>query len=253
MSVTASDLVIYGSASMPENDVDSAGGAIATTTRVIPDSASLMNAPGGLIEMVSDNLADTMNVTITGRNAAGSIVSETKALNGTTVVDFTTTFERIYKIVLASAAGGTVTVRQDGGGTTIVAIEAGVTTIRRPFYGVGADAAGGSQRIYYEKVFLKNNHATLSLLSAQISESADPESQVEFALEDAVDDTESVADRTTAPVGITGDGFSGTAKNVPGTDLAAGSAIGVWLKLTLPAGDAATKSTYTLGVSGSTT
>lgn len=253
MSVTAADLVIYGSANMPESDVGNAGGAIALTTRVIPNSASLMNAPGGLIEMVSSNGADTMNVTITGRDSEGSILAETKALNGTTPVDFVGTFERIYKIVLASAAAGTVTVRQDGAGSTIVAIEAGVTTIRRPFYGVGADASGGSERIFYEKVFVKNNNATNALLDATVSEDADPSAQLEFAIEDAQDDNGTSADRVSAPAGITGDGFSGTAKTIPGDDLAAESAIGVWLKLTLPAGDAATKTTYTLEVSGSTT
>lgn len=252
MPVAATDLVFYGSAAMPENDTDPAGGAIATAVRVIPNSASLFNAPGGLIEMVSDNAGDAMNVTITGRNAAGSIVSETKALNGTTVVDFTTTFERIYKIVLASAAAGSVTIRQDGAGTTLVVIEAGVTTIRRPFYGVGADVAGGSERVFYEKIFLKNNHGTLSLLGAAIAENADPEAQLEFTLEDAVDDNESTANRLAAPVGIS-EAFSSASKNVPGTDLAAGSAIGIWLKLTLPAGDAVTKTTYTLEASGTTT
>lgn len=253
MPIASTDLVWYGSANMPEADGTTTGGAIATATRVVPDSASLFNAPGGAIEMLSSNAADAMNVTITGRNAAGSIVSETKALSGTTAVIFATTFERILKIVLASAAAGTVTVRQSPGGTTIVAIEAGATTIRRPFYGVSADVAGGSPRTLYEKIFAKNNHATLSLLSAQISEFADPEAQLEFAVEDAVNDIESVANRQTAPVGITVDGFSSTAKNVPGTDLAAGSAIGVWLKLTLPAGDPATKTTYTPRISGQTT
>lgn len=253
MSVVSTDLVFYGSANMPENDTDPAGGAIDTAVRVIPNSATLMNAPGGLIEMVSSNAADTMNVTVTGRNAAGSIVSETKALDGTTAVDFVATFERILKIVLASAAAGTVTIRQDGGGTTIVAVEAGVTTIRRPFYAVGADVAGGAARVFYEKIFLKNNNGTNSLLGAQITEDADPETQLEFALEDAVNDNESTANRLAAPVGITGDAFSSAAKNVPGTDLAAGAAIGVWLKLSLPAGDPATKTSYTLEASGTTT
>lgn len=251
MPVAASDLILYGSANMPESDSGSAGGAIDLTTRVIPDSYTLFNSISVNLAMYSSNGADTMNVTVYGRLASGTLTSETKALSGLTPVLFTTDFTRLEKIVLASTAAGTVSiVLAPGTGTdpadTVVDIESGVTTIRRMFYSVAADIDTGSTRTYYEKCFLKNTHGSLAALGLAISEASDPSGQFDFALEDAADDNESVADRTTAPTGITGDGFSSTAKNIPDTDLDAGSAQGIWLKLTLPAGDTATVTTLGL-------
>jgi hypothetical protein len=196
----------------------------------------------------------TMNITVTGRNAAGAIVAETKALTGTTPTAGTTaTFERILKVVLASTAAGTVTVRRATGDTTIATMEAGITSIRRLFYDSAADASGGSSRAFYEKVFVKNTNGSLTLTNAQIAEQADPTGNITFDLEDAVNDNNSVANRLdTAPTGMLGS-FDNTTKSVPGNALASGSAIGVWLKLTLAAGAAATKSTYTIRATGTTT
>lgn len=253
MSVVAAELIIYGSANMPENDADAAGGAIATSVRIVPDSASLFNTLNDTVEVVSDAAGDTtQTVTVYGRNTGGSLINEVINLNGTTVVNGATTFERIEKIVVSAAHTGAITVRKATGDTAIVIIESGVLTIRRPFYNVSADVSGGSARVFYEKVFYKNTNGTNALLAAAVTESADPEAQVEFALEDAVNDNEATANRLTAPTGISA-AFSSAAKNVPGTDLAAGAAIGVWLKLSLPAGDPATKTTYTLQLAGSTT
>lgn len=251
MSVAATDLVWYGSANMPESDSGSAGGAIDTAVRVVPDSASLFNTLNDTVEILSSDAGDTtQTVTVTGRNAAGSVVTDPISLSGTTPVSGAVTFERIEKIVVNAAHTGTITVRKATGDTLIVDIESGVLTIRRPFINVAADVAGGSARTYYEKIFCKNKHATLSLLGASLSESSDSEAQFEFAVEDAVNDNGTATDRTTPPAGITGDGFSSTAKSIPGTDLAAGSQIGVWLKLSLPAGDPATKAVYGLQIAG---
>lgn len=251
MSVAASDLVWYGSANMPEADTGNAGGAIDEEIRVVPASAALFNTLNDTIEVLSTDADDTdIDVTITGRDSEGSIVDEIINTNGTTFVAGAVTFERIDKIELDAAAEGTITIRKASGDTTIVQIEAGVLQIRRPFVNVAADASGGSQRIFYEKIFLQNNHATLALLAATISESSDAETQTEFAIEDAQNDNGTSTNRVSAPAGITGDGFSSTAKTIPGTDLGPGDHIGVWLKLTLPAGDPATKTTYGITAAG---
>jgi len=254
MSVASTDLVIYGAANIQTTDSGTQGGAIDTTVRYIFDSSSLANTLQDTVEVVSSNAGDTtQTVTITGRTAGGSITTDPISLNGTTPVSGAVTFETILKIVVSASHSGTITVRKATGDTTIVAIETGVLTILRPFYNVSADASGGSSRSFYEKIFFQNNHATLSLLSAIISEQADSQGLITFDLEDAVDDTNSVASRlNTAPTGMLGS-FDSAAKNCPGTDLAAGSRIGVWLKLTLPAGNAAVLSTYTIRIAGSST
>ena len=252
MPLSNSDLVFYGSANMPEADGATAGGSIQTNTRVIFDDATLGNTLNDTVEVLSSNAGDTsQTVTVTGRNSSGSIISENFNLNGTTVQNGATTFERILKVVVSASHTGTVTVRKASDNTTIIAIETGVLTVRRPFYNVSADVGGGSTRNFYEKVFLRNNSSTNALLNAAIVEGADALGKLTFALANAKGDSESVANRQTAPSSVTA--FNGSSKNVPGTDLGTSENIGVWLNLTLAAGDAAAKSTYRLDVSGQST
>lgn len=253
MSVADTDLVVYGAANHAESDSGTQGGAIDTTVRLVPASSSLFNTLEDEVEILSSNAGDTsQTVTVTGRLASGAIVAEAMSLNGTTVVTSSNTFERLLKIVVSGSHTGTITVRKESDNTSIVAIESGVLTIRRPFYNVSADVSGGSSRVFYEKVFVKNNHSTLALLAATISEQSDSEGQITFALDSAVNGTTTSTNRVTAPAsGVSS--FDSSAKAVPGTDLAAGAKIGVWLALTLPAGDPATKATYTLRTAGSST
>lgn len=253
MSIAASDIKFYGSAVMPDDDsTTEIGGAIDTTVKV--EFTDIDSA--GAIEAVSDSASDTtQTVTVTGRASSGEIISSTKTLTGTSAVDFDGTFERILKVVKSGSTTGTVTIRKDGGAGDLVVMEPTITEVRRPFYSAVADVSGGSARTYYEKIFCKNTHGSLSLLAATIKENSDPESQISFALETSVDGSGTNGagnNRQTAP--STGVGsFNSSDKTVPGNDLAAGEAIGIWLKLDLPAGDPATKTTYQLRASGNTT
>lgn len=252
MSVSASDLVAYGSANMPEDNVSTSGGAIDATTKVIFTDIAATDQ----VTVISDNAGDTtQTVTVYGRNAGGAIVSEGLSLNGTSRVTGAVAFERILKIVVSASHSGTITVTRDNSATftEIATLETGVLTARRMFYDAAADASGGSSRDFYEKLFIKNNNGTTTLNSVQIAEQADPSGFITFDLEDAINDTNSVSDRLNdAPTGMLGT-FTGATKSVPGGVLAAGDRIGVWLKLTLAAGTAAAKSTYTLRTTGTTT
>lgn len=125
-----------------------------------------------------------------------------------------------------------------------------VTTIRRIHYNAAADAPGGSARDYYEKVFAKNIHGTLALTSAQVVEAADPSGKYTFALETTLDGSGTSTDRRTAPASGVGS-FDSAAKNVANSqNLSAGSAQGIWIKLSLAAGDAANRTSYTPRVTG---
>ena len=252
MSVTAAELIVYGSANMPEDNVSTSGGAIDLTTKIVFTDIAATDQ----VTVISSNAGDTtQTVTVYGRNAGGTIVSEALSLNGTTRVTGATAFERILKVVISASHAGTVTIARDNTPTftEIATMESGILTLRRLFYDASADVGGGSSRDYYEKVFIKNTNATFTLNSAAIVEQADPTTLITFDLEDAVDDNNSLSDRLdTAPTGMLGT-FTGASKSVPGGVLAAGVAIGVWLKLTLAAGTAAAKSTYTLRTSGTTT
>lgn len=249
MPITSSELVFLGAANNPEDESSLIGGAIDTAIKIAFTDIGATDS----VEAVSSSAADIMNITVHGRNAAGERVSETKALTGTTAITFTTmgAIERFLKAVLASAAAGTITIRRATGDTTIATLEPGITQARRFFIDAFSDPS--ATKTYHEKFFIKNTDPALTLTTAVVSESADPSGLMTFAVEDAVNDNGTATNRLTAPTGITGDGFSGTAKAVPGNALASGAAIGVWARLSLASGNAPVESTWTPQITGATT
>jgi len=246
MSIASSDLLCMDSANVPSDDASTSGGAISTTSR--PDLTQF--SANAVAAVVSDG-ADTRTVTVTGRLATGAVDTEVLTLNGTTEVVGAKTWERIQKIVASATSGTrTVTFRQGSGGTTRATILPNETTRHISFQNASSDPSTGKTR--YEKIFWKNAHGTLSLLSAAVTLTTDAASNIQIGLDTAVDASVSVANRLTAPGSVT---YSddGVALTVPGANLAAGSAIGVWIQQTLASGAAATKSTYTTKLSGSST
>jgi len=110
MPIGKADLILYGSATMPDDDSTlNIGGAIDTAKKVTFKDID----PAGNVQIVSSAAGDiTQTVTVTGRDAAGSIISEVKTLNGTTVVAMTTntTWERLLKAVKSATTTGDVAV-----------------------------------------------------------------------------------------------------------------------------------------------
>lgn len=244
MAVQQADLKAYQAANMPEDDVSTTGGAVATSGLI--EFTDL--AANDTLEAVSDNAADTMNLTLVGRDAGGAIVTETRALNGTTVVGFVTnTLERVLKATLAAGAAGIVTIRRASAGPTVVAIPAGKTSVRRLFYD-SASEAGSTTR--YEKIFLRNESGVDTLNSAAVQLTADPSAAIRIGVAAAKGDAGTVANRKTSPsVTFVDDGVS---QSVPGGTLAAGESIGVWVELVRGAGAAPINSTFTVQLSGTT-
>lgn len=238
----ASDLVAYASLNMPDDDVSTSGGGIDAKRRV--DFTPM--AANDTVEAVSTSASDTQNCTVEVRKPDGSVASETKALAGTTPVEFTSlgTVERVLKVDLASDAVGTVTIRRKTGPVTIRDIPPTERGFARMFRKAASEAAASDR---YEKFFWKNTHGTEALNSSVVKQNADPQGKITHDLATAKDDTGSVANRKTAPGGLT---FDDTDKSVPTDTLGAGEAIGVWLKLSLAADDPAFKDTYTSELSG---
>ena len=101
MSITSDNLVFYASASMPQDDSTTSGGAIDVDTRIIFTDISADDT----VEIVSSSASDTTQVvTVTGRRADGVIVSEAETLTGTSEVTTTQSFERILKVSMDSDA-----------------------------------------------------------------------------------------------------------------------------------------------------
>ena len=250
MPIVAADIIAYGSASMPDDDTPTGiGGAIDTAVKVVFTDISATDT----VEILSSSGSDTtQTVTIYGRNAAGELISEAEALAGLTPQTTTATFERILKVVMSATAVGTITIRKQTDDVEIATLEPGLTEVRRPFYDAAAEASGGAARTYYEKIFFKNTHGTLSLTSSKVQEQADPSGNVSFDLESTLDgtDTNGVGNRQTHTGGYSYDSAS---KNIANSqNLTAASAQGVWLLLDLPAGEPADNTSITMRVSGNT-
>jgi hypothetical protein len=261
MSVTSGDIVFYGSTYMSETDATPQGSGIDLTTKVVFDSSTLANAPAGPVGVVSSLTTDTgIYLDVFGRNTAGSIISGTVEITGNVVASGATSFERIMQMQVRPGHSGTITV-QDQYAVVIATMASGINQIRRPFYNVASDVEGGSVRYFYEKIFAKNNNDTYSLLSPVISEVAGGiAGSIDFDLEKYCTDNASYGantstNRLTAPdaSGMQAGTFDSNSKYLlQDTDLRPSGAIGVWLKLTLGAGVAPSKSTYTMSVSGNT-
>lgn len=245
MPIVAAELIGLLSANMPENDTGTSGGAISTAGKFeITDIAATDN-----IEALSDG-ADTRNITIVGRLANGTIATETIALTGATPITTTNQYERVLKAALSAADGArTVTVRRATGDTLICTLPPNCTKAIRLFYDSTSEVA---QAIRYEKVFLKNTNATLTLTSAAVKLTSDPAARYKIGCATDVDDSGSVTNRKTAPASVVfvDDNVS---QSVPGNQIAAASAIGVWVQQDLPANDPAHKNSVTIELAGSTT
>ena len=245
MSITAAELICYGVASIPTDDVSTSGGAIDATRRPVftqfTSAAKLSLTSSG---------ADTRNVTIKGRDATGAIISEVVALTGTSEVLSVNTYERIQSVNIASSNSNTVTLKQGSGGTTIATIPANEIGVYMMFQ--NSFSTSGTQT-RYEKLFWKNTDGTLTLTSSTMTLTADPSSKINIGIESAEGDTISVANRLAVPSNPTFVGTS-TAQSLPSSgNLASAAAIGVWIKQTLGSGDAALKSTFTTQLAGNST
>jgi hypothetical protein len=124
-----------------------------------------------------------------------------------------------------------------------------VLEVRAPFYNAGADAAGGATRRFYDKVFARNE-GTAGISGAQVREVLDVTGKIAFGLEAALggSGTNGVGNtRRVAPAGVT---FASTSVAVVGGSLAPGTHQGVWLELTLGAGELEQQAAYHLRVEG---
>ena len=245
MAVLATDLIVYNSLNRPEDDTTLTGGGIDVDHR--PVFTPL--AANDTLEMLSSAAGDTtQTVTITGRDAVGAIISDVQTLNGTTVVSFTGTFERVLKVVMSADAVGIITIRRASAGPTVGTIPVGERGFNRMFYDSASEAASVER---YEKVFGRNNNGTDTLTNAEIELTADPSSRIRIGLAATKGDTATIANRKAVPAGIT---FvdDNVAQAVPTDQLAAGEAIGVWIEQDLLADDSPFKSSFDLTIRGTT-
>ena len=250
MSVTSSDIVIYCSENRPTSDILTAGGAIDSGIRAtFTDIISL-----DTVEVSGSNVNDTGNITITGRNDAGLIVTESIPVSGTVMTSGSQNFERILSAITDFVPSGNVLIRDSSTDATIGYIYANESGFHRIFYDATANEDGGATKILYEKVFVKNNNTTTALNNVTIAEvSTGVYNLIEFGLEDTKQNNQFVSNRTNAPTGI-GGGYGNAASGLPEDGfLNPLDYQGIWLQLTLSGGAVAQNSFYRLQVNGTTT
>lgn len=247
-----SHIIPYCATSHPQTDSASPGGGVDTTIRAIFTDI----AANDDIEVLSDDVDDVgITILVRGRDASGDAVQQIAQLNGTTAVILSTmgVIERIQEVLLTDTCEGNITVRRSIAGTTIGVIPSGEIGFRRIFR--SAYPHPTQEKLYYEKIFLRNIHPTLTAQSMEVSESADPTASLVFTLDALLDDDSVSETRLDAPSDddIEPDTFDATTKLVPESgNLDPGQAIGVWLRMTVDDAETPFKSTYTLGVAGAT-
>ena len=257
MALQDTDIVIYGSTNMQENNTATPqGGSINTAIKMtFVDITGTNPSP---VDIVSNNVSDSGSLVVTGRTVGGSIATDTIALLGTGIASGVQNFERILKIYETGHIG-TLTITAQNGGYTLATLESGVEQVRRPFYSPTGNIAGGADLYFYEKVFIKNNSTGNDLLSMTIGEGSDGmeavSADITFAIETGLNGTGVATNRITSPdtgVLLSGE-FSDNTKSLPGDNLTIGDAIGVWLRLYIPAGTTATNTTFSFDINGATT
>lgn len=134
--ILLSDLKLYAAAVHPEDDVvDDIGGDIDLTKK--HDFADFADS----YQVVSSNVGDTtQSIELTYRDAAGSIQTEIKALNGQTVVTSATAVERVMKAEKDATCAGDVALESStavrtntmvgqGGNADQVILDAGASAV----------------------------------------------------------------------------------------------------------------------------
>jgi hypothetical protein len=253
MSITAAELIPYCALNRPTDDASTGGGAISDTTAAATANKGIRPnftqwSANAVITFQSSAAGDTGTVTINGRLSTGALGSDSVVMTGVTEKAGTTVFERILDFSISAVAVGTITVRQALAGTTRYTIPIGEDGASALFK---RSASGGSIIIRYDKVFWKNTDASLTLNSAAVVLTADPDARIRIGVHTAKGDSATITNRITAPAGITfvDDNIS---QNIPTGLLAAGENIGVWIEENLPANDPPHRTTFTLQLSGTT-
>ena len=126
-----------------------------------------------------------------------------------------------------------------------------ITKIQRIFDNCAADVVGGSSRTFYAKGFVVNNSTTTAVTQAGVTISSTTPAlpagaTMEFGMGSGFADSQTIANRQTAPAGITfttgglpvssGVPGAGTGNLPPGAAPNTAGAAAIWFALTLPAG-----------------
>ena len=118
MSVTPNNIILYGSADMPEADGSTVGGAVDFTKRV-----AFFDLTGtDTVDVVSSSASDTATkIQITGRDASGAIQTPAAiTLTGTTVIANAFSSQQFQRLLAGVISGGAIAGLSNPAGTAAV-------------------------------------------------------------------------------------------------------------------------------------
>lgn len=128
MSVTINQVIVYGSANMPEADSATVGGAVDFTKRV-----SFYDIPAtGTLDVVSSSASDTATkVQVSGRDSTGTVVTPAVVtLTGTTLIAGAFGAQQFQRLLSGVISGGAIGTLSSPGGTPAVGDVAVMATTR---------------------------------------------------------------------------------------------------------------------------
>jgi hypothetical protein len=141
MPLTLTDLKLYGSAQMPDNNTPTnIGGAIALTKKV--SFADFV----GSAQLVSGSSGDTtQTVQLFYRDPTGALLNETKTVTGTTPVLYMANIDRLMKGIKSATSGGPFALEnqtatrqntaQAGGANGTIILDAGASAVNSFYNG----------------------------------------------------------------------------------------------------------------------
>lgn len=291
-SITPEELVAYASEDFPGLDDDfdnvASGGAINPKMRII-----FTDIPSGTdwIKAETSSNDNTGNLVVYGRASDGTKVMQSKALSSKDSGNFTyfnnfgsvSVIERILAVIYVpddenTVAAANINIYTGVGGAYIGTVYQGEKGFTRLFINAYSDINAGKD--YYMKFFWKNRNSTNTLINAIVKEAGESTtttpntSLIQFGLASTINDSFSISRRVwdegiiptgglsneplttylTIPTSNHDNRFLQTGQiAVPGSNLPAGAAIGVWLKFRLATSAAPVKGIYTSQLFGLST
>lgn len=240
-----SDIEIFGAKVRPADDataniggpIDDSGTSSAPGMR--PASTHITGSACKL--RFTASAGDTGNVDIVGRVVGGAIDGETIALNGTSNVDTTKTYERYHTIMRQTPhATSVVSIKREDNNAVLGSIPATEKGVFIMFI-KSASAAGAVNR--EEKLFVRNKAADDGV-DAYVKLTADPSAVIRIGVSASKGDSATIANRLASfGVSLFDDNVT---VNIPTGILGAGERCGIIVQEQLAGGNAPIKDTFTI-------
>jgi hypothetical protein len=232
-------VVIHGSLLHQRGTEGLQGGSIELSTLILLSGLE-QETPIGLVS--SDETDVTQIYQIEGVGTTGLVETETIQINGRNLVQTLKSFVKLNRIIKTAGIPlvGNVTIQNPN--TTILGViynhrDSGAGFETTDLISLGSDihSSPNESWIFYEKFFLRNSSLDI-INSFTLQETSDPDGCIDFAFDPVLNAFTTSINRTTRPGAIPPQNFNSLPKTI--NNFQPGDAMGVWLRIKMPAGNA---------------